>query len=238
VPFSKLYKALSALDEITTILILRRQDEFLKSYWAMQVSRMLTGKKINKWVLDKAESDLGNPNGNKFRLDYHSRIERLRSIIGSDRLIVEGYEKLKRLGLFSSFVKLLGINAELATPTNLHVGKNNYALELIRQSCLKFGLDIDPKFRKALLDSIDLCSKELEWASKPNAKPRLEQATISRTLDIYKNCKEKLYKVYPHLKGNLDPPHIDTIEEVDSQYQISNNDLISLLNKIYIISQS
>lgn len=212
---SNFYKELRQLDEVTVLLVLRRQDKFLLSYWSMLVTRMQTDLAFGDWVeILLAENKISInkeklPIDNSLLLDYDSRIKELEVIFEGASLRLLAYENLVKEGLFSSFLTCLDIEQEELTkftpPKSANLSFDSLSLELIRNLNQAFGKKLTNQRREALVECIGTIAKRKNWKGIITDKLRLcSTSAYQQIVDRYKTSNRNLKENYPAIGDTLD----------------------------------
>jgi len=94
VEFAYLYEFLKKIDDVKVVLLLRRQDEYLLSYWSMLVKSLKVSQPFGIWAREQIQIDNDVNNTFSYGLDYYKFINKLISVVGVSNIKVRGYTEM------------------------------------------------------------------------------------------------------------------------------------------------
>ena len=204
-----------AMDEahipLRVIIYLRRQDEYLYSYWAQQIKEWRT-ETLVEWLQD--ESFLST-------LDYSAALDTIAGIVGKDALIVRIFDRERFSGgsIYSDILSILGLTLTSEYereehPRNETLDATSLGLKRMLNSYPEFRLEMDQDkygrdgydeetFRIAshLRDHMLLAQQERADMGLGSDKAVFPVTKRRALLERYRESDERLAREYLHEDG-------------------------------------
>ena len=196
--FSAFYNRFKDIDRTLIYTVLRRQDKFLKSFWAMEVRRMNTTKSLSLWSKEIVKS-------NKLQLNYNRMMLRIEEFVPKENIILKTFEELKNGKLFTNFLKPLGISSsqQLKQPGKFNTTPADIALELLRTTKKDHGKDIKAKHIAKLEAAVKGLSDKFQWPSYNKGETLFRLHIQELIRKKYNPTNKLLAKRYPDIADQM-----------------------------------
>jgi hypothetical protein len=166
--------------QLKVIVYLRRQDDFLESYWKQKVRRRGATRTWKSFLKNTPSYVI---------LDYYEHLKKISDVVGIENVIVRCYEKERFSGgsIYSDFLDVIGLELDekfvpLEKPVNLSLS-NNYA-------------EIKRIMNKLLSDNWEVRHKENEWLEQVAAACSRQQTDSAKTSMFSQAERKKFMKKY------------------------------------------
>ena len=224
------YEALSKLDEVRIVILLRRQDRYLLSYWAMQIKSLKISSPFEEWSVEQINIDNDENNEFSYGLDYHKFINSILEKVDVSKIMVTSYAEQIKGGLVENFLQMCGIkSANLAKYHSLNTPLCPLGLEVSRQFTKRYGTKLSPKRKKVLGNCIQVLSKRNEWDKLWKGKEHLISNEIYQVIkEEYQASNGAIAVQYPSLYEPLQFEERILEDQVLSMDSIPREDLLDL----------
>lgn len=231
---SELISILEEIDQVTCMVYLRRQDNFLRSFWSMEVARLNTVLPINPWMQEALE------NNTYGILRYFKLLTQLRESSSDLKLDVLIYEAEKLKGIFKCFLLNCGVRnlAEYSNPNNENISDTVVATELLRRYRKHFeGKLTKVQFKNKIIPIVRDMSIEQNWKIAIRGKHYLTEETYKKIRSKYSVTNRRAIETFlpPENYGNIFLQY----EEYQKRkfFNLSNNDYIKNIDKTDLDNQ-
>lgn len=195
----KLVAQLKTVDDLTLVIVLRRQDYWLRSFWSMEVTRLKTSLSPDEWY----------KNDKTFRrLNYNRRIREIQSFSGAEEIRVIGFEELNKNIITESFLTLLDPKyseiTNLDYPTKLNRSPSDMSLSFLLKIAEKYQHRISQKDKIDLVAKLHEKSFKNKWEVKrENSAYNFSNEVMQTIADKYSPSNSLMIKKYPNLAQSL-----------------------------------
>lgn len=135
---------------IKAVVYLRRQDDFLYSWWNQQVKEGMHGTSVLNWERMVTECPF-------IRLDYYNVLQQFADVIGKENIIVRRFDRKKFFGetIYADFLNAVGLqySAEYQVLTeiqNVSLTKNDNEIKRLLNELPELNAKSNQIFRKLL----------------------------------------------------------------------------------------
>ena len=186
-----LKESLETIDKVKLILVLRRQDKHMQSYWSMLVRKMKTTETINEYF---------DRNINKKIHDHDWLLKRLLTLFAKEDIIVSAFEQLKNGEVFKNFLKLCGIQQirQLTIPEMVNFSPSALALEVTRTVNILYGKLLNEEEKKELYECIHFVSRRKNWKKLGSGK-LLDKKTYRQIAKKFNPPNNRVKRMFPEL---------------------------------------
>lgn len=215
--FKEFLASLSKVDKVSLILIVRRQDHWLRSFWAMEVSQLKTNYSFAEWIQNRTMPK---------RADIKATVSNFKQWCPEIELKVIGFEDLKPEGLFAGFLNSCGIPLQLRNSLSLPPIQNAtldpQGLEFMRNLLNNSIVTLPEETKRGILMIVASYPNRLVWRCCTFIYNLLYKINIIKAYNIgsnyrdvflnmskmFKDSNDALISEYPDLYSTLEMSNI------------------------------
>lgn len=197
--YKELISALSSIDDITAIIVLRRQDYWLRSFWSMEVARMNTGLTFGDWVEERTLPKRANIN---------MTLGRLKKWTPKVRYAVYGFHQFKHAGVLDFFLSECGLSPEvlsqLVHPEPLNESFDYLTLDFMRLMSHRYGSRLSPQLKTSFNGYLRVKAHKFKWGTKFDMRTNnISKETQTFLKAKYAQTNAKVIERYPHVSDSI-----------------------------------
>ena len=203
---------------IKIIVYLRRQDDFLYSWWNQQIKEGMLKVSVFDW--ERMVNELLN-----IRLDYHGVLQQFADVVGKDNIIVRRFDRKKFFGgtIYADFLNAMGLQYSdeyqvLSEIQNISLTKNDNEIKRILNNIPELDVKSNQVFRTILLDCSKSAPDDSQYGmfSKEEAEEFLSkyEEENSRVVREYLGTEEELFDKGYKMQEKWSPDNPEMLESV------------------------